>query len=77
MYISKSNKTREHHANLLMITEGKDKWQYKTIKSISALLRGATSTRNGGFHCLNCFHSYRTVQKRKEHEELCVKNNFC
>ena len=76
-YISKFNKTREHHANLLTITEGKDKWHYITIKSIPALLRGVTSAHNSDFYCLNCFHSYRTAKKINEHEELCVKNNFC
>ena len=35
-YISKFNKTREHQANLLMITEGKDIWHYIAIKSIPA-----------------------------------------
>ena len=29
VYISKFNKTCEHHANLLMITDGTDKWNYK------------------------------------------------
>ena len=29
VYISKFNKTRENHANLLMITDGTDKWNYK------------------------------------------------
>ena len=29
VYISKFNKTSEHHANLLMITDGTDKWNYK------------------------------------------------
>ena len=29
VYISKFNKTRENHANLLMITNGTDKWNYK------------------------------------------------
>ena len=63
VYISKFNKTREYHANLLMITDGTDKRHYITIKSISALLRGITSTHNGDFYCLNCFNSYRTVKK--------------
>ena len=29
VYISKFNKTRENHANLLMITDRTDKWNYK------------------------------------------------
>ena len=76
-YISKHNKTRNTHANLLMITEGHGKWHYVAIKSISGLLRGITSTYNGDFYCLNCFYSYRTPKKLREHEQLCGKHDFC
>ena len=75
-YISKHDKTRNTHANLLMITEGHGKWHYVAIKIISGLLRGITSTHNGDFYCLNCFHSYRTQKKLKEHEQLCGKHSF-
>ena len=76
-YISKHNKTRNTNANLLMITDGHGKWHYVAIESISGLLRGITSTRNGDFYCLNCFYSYRTQKKLKEHEQLCGKHDFC
>ena len=69
-YISKFNKTREHHANLLMITDGTDKWHYIAIKSIPALLRGVSSTHDGYHYCLNCYHYYRTKEKLNAHEEL-------
>ena len=46
------------------------------IRSIPALLRGVSSTHNGDYYCLNCFHSYRTETKLKEHEQMCVNNNF-
>ena len=62
-YISKHDKIRNTHANLLMITEGHAKWHNVPIKTISGLLRGITSTHNGDFYCLNCFHSYRTQKK--------------
>ena len=75
-YISKFNKTREYHANFLMITEGKDTWHYIAIKSIPALLQGVSSTHNGDYYCLNCFHSCRTEGKLKAHEKLCVNKNF-
>ena len=75
-YISKFNKTREHNANLLMIADGTDKWHYIAVKRIPALLRGVSSTHNGDHYCLNCFHSYRTEEKLKAHEELCANNNF-
>ena len=59
-----------------MITEGKNIWHYIAIKSIPALLRGVSSTHNGDYYCLNCFHSYRTEEKLKAHEELCINSNF-
>ena len=36
------------------------KWHYLAVKSLSELLRGTTSNHNGGFYCLNFFHSYGT-----------------
>ena len=60
-----------------MITDGTGNWHYLAIKSIPALLRGVTSTHNGDFYCLNCFHSYRTSNKLQEHEKLCQTHDFC
>ena len=74
--ISKFNKTREHQANLLMITEGKDILHYIAVKSIPAFIRGVWSTHNGDYYCLNYFHSYTTEEKLKAHQELCINNNF-
>ena len=76
IYISKFNKTREHHANSLMITDGTDTWHYIATKKIPALLRGVSSTHDGDYYCSNCFHSYRTESSLKKHEELFVNNNF-
>ena len=76
IYTPKFNKTREYHANLLMITDGTDIWHYIAIKKIPALLPGVSSTHDGDYYCLNCFHSYRTESSLKKHEELCVNNNF-
>ena len=76
-YISKHNETRNTHVNLLMITDGTGNWHYLAIKSIPALLRGVTSTHNGDFYCLNCFHSYRTSNKPQENEKLCQTHDFC
>ena len=57
-YKSKHNFKRENQVILLMITDGK-KWDYLTVKSLSALLKGISSNHVGDFYCLNCFHSYR------------------
>ena len=59
-YISKHNKTRNTHENLLMITDGTVNWHYLAIRCISGLLRGITSKHNGDFYRLNCFQSYTT-----------------
>ena len=48
-----------------MITDGK-KWHYLAVKKLPALLRRITSNNNGDFHCLNCFHSFRTENKLKK-----------
>ena len=55
-YISKLNKKHEHHANLLMITDGIDKWHYIAIKRIPAFLRGVSSTDDGDHYCLKIFY---------------------
>ena len=60
-----------------MIRDGTGNWYYLAIKSIPALLRGVASTHNGDFYCLNCFHSYTTHNRLKEHEILCQNNDFC
>ena len=46
-------------------------------KSVPALLRGITSNHNGYFYCLNCFHSYSTKNKLKEHERVCNDHDYC
>ena len=59
-----------------MITDGK-KWNYLTVKSLSALLRRMTSNHNENFYYLNCFHSYSTKQKLKKHETECNDHDYC
>ena len=61
-YKSKHNLTREKQAILLIISNGEN-WHYLTVKNLSRLLRGITSNHDGDFYCLNCFHSYRTINK--------------
>ena len=51
-----------------MITDGTDKWHDLAVKRIPALLCGVSSTHDGDYYCLNCFHSYRTEEKLKVHE---------
>ena len=53
-----------------MITDGK-KWYYLAVKSLSALFREITSKHDGDLYCLNCFHSYRTIEKLKKYKNVC------
>ena len=59
-----------------MITDG-NKWHYVAVSNLSALLEGKLSNHHGYFYCLNCFNSYTTKNKLKEHEEICNKNGSC
>ena len=67
-YRSRYNLTYQEQIILLMITDG-EKWHYLTVKNLSGLLRGITSTHYGDFHCLNCFRSYRTKSKLELHKK--------
>ena len=60
-----------------MITDDGEKWHYLAVRSLSALLRGISSSNNGDFYCLNCFHSYRTLNKLKKHERVCNNHDYC
>ena len=60
-----------------MITDKNNRWHYLAVKSLSALFREITSSKNGDFYCLNCFHSSRTLNKLKKHERVCNNHNYC
>ena len=72
-YRSEHNNKHKKQVILLMITDGK-KWHYLAISNLSALLQGKSSNHEGDFYCLNCFNSYTTKNKLKEHEE--IRNNL-
>ena len=59
-----------------MITAG-NKWHYLAIINLSALLAEKSSNHDGDFYCLNCFNSYTTKNKLKEHEEICNNHDSC
>ena len=74
---SKYNYKRKKQVILLMITDKNNRWHYLAVKSLPALFRGTTSSHNGDFYCLNCFHSYRTLNKLKKHERVCNNYDYC
>ena len=59
-----------------MIGDGK-KYYYLAITNLSGLLKGISSNHKEDFYCLNCFNSYTTENKLKEHEVICNKNDSC
>ena len=53
------------------------KYHYLAVTNLSGLLQGNSSNHRGDFYCLNCFNSYTTKNKLKEHEEICNNHNSC
>ena len=53
------------------------RWHYLAVRSLSALLRGISSSNNGDCYCLNCFHLYRTLNKLKKHERIFNNHDYC
>ena len=75
-YRSEYNNKRKKQVILLMITDGK-KWHYLAVTNLSALLQGNSSNHEGDFYCLNCFNSYTSKNKFKEHEEISNNHHSC
>ena len=75
-YRSEHNNKGKRQVILLMITDGK-KSHYLAVTNLSALLQGNSSNHEGDFYCLNCFNSYTTKNKLKEHEEICNNHDSC
>ena len=49
----------------------KEGLHYLTVKK-TTLLRRITSKHHGEFYCLNCLHSFRTENKLKSYEKVCL-----
>ena len=46
-------------------------------KKLCALFWKVASKYDGDFYCLNCFHSFSTENKLKEHENVCENHDYC
>ena len=57
-----------------MISDGK-KRHYLALINFSALFKEKLSNHKGDLYCLNCFNSYTTENKLKEHKEICNNHN--
>ena len=44
-------------------SEGWQRWDYLSLKKLSALSRGITCKHHGDFYFLNCLHSFATTKK--------------
>ena len=75
-YKSKYNLTGENQVILLMIGDG-EKWNYLTVRSLSALLKGIASKHKGDSYCLNCFHSYPSKETLEKHVTVCEDKDYC
>ena len=49
----------------------------KNVTNLSELLERNSSNHHGDFYCLNCFNSYTSKNKLKEHEEICNNHDSC
>ena len=76
-YISQYNHKDKNQVILLIITDDDERWHYLSVIILSALLRGISSSNNGDFYCLNCFHSYRTLNKLSKYERVCNSHDYC
>ena len=54
-----------------------EKYHYLAVNNLSALLQGNSLNNKGDFYCLNCFSSYTSKIKLKEHEEICNNHDSC
>ena len=54
-----------------------EKYHYLAVTGLSALLQRISSNHKEDFYCLNCFNSYTTKNKLKEHEEICNNHDSC
>ena len=57
-----------------MNSNGK-KQHYLAVTNLSAFLAKKSSNHDGDLYCLNCFNSYITENKLKEHEEICINHD--
>ena len=76
-YVPKNNHKCKNQVVLLMITDDGKRWHYLAVRSLSTFLREISSSNYGDFYCLNCFHSYQTLNKLKKREIVCNNQDYC
>ena len=76
-YKSKYHHKRKKQVISLMIRDKNNRWHYLAVKNLKALFRETTSNHHRDFYCLNCFHSYSTLNKLKKHKRICNNHDYC
>ena len=61
----------------MILNEEERRWQYLTVKILSALLTGITSKNNGDFYCLDYLHFLRAKRKLESHIKVCENKDSC
>ena len=75
--IAYKSKHKHKKQVILSMTTNGEKHHYLAVTNISALFQRISSNHDGDFYCLNCFSSYTTKNKLKEHEEICNNHDSC
>ena len=66
----------EHDITLMLLKDGENS-HYCLVKNMSALIASQINNHKGTRHiCLNCFNSFKTIDKLDNHKEYCY-NNEC
>ena len=60
-----------------MILNREKLWHCLPVKKLSALLRRITPKNDGGFYCLDYFHSFTKENKLQSHKRECENKDFC
>ena len=69
-YRSEYNNKRKKQVVLLTINNSK-KFHYLAVTNLSALLKRISSNHKEHCYCFDCFNSYTSTNRLKEHEETC------
>ena len=76
VYRLKHNKKRKKQVILLMIGDG-EKYHYLAVTNSPGLVQGNSWNHEKKIFCLNCFNSYKSKNKLKEHEKIGNNHDTC
>ena len=65
---------RQHHVNLLYLTQG-DKSHYCLIRNLNAFLHRTNASRHKSYYCCYCLNSFSTQFLCDQHSQYCSSND--